>query len=187
LSGLDTELSGKRLELLKEVVPTLSRVAVLWNAASRAMTLRFTQMQVAAEAFGVTLHPLGVQDANDVDSALAAMTQERPDALFMISDVLTARHRRRIVDFAAKHQLPTIFEYRGPVDAGGLMSYGVSQTAHNRRAADYVDKILKGAKPADLPVQTPWKFEFVINLKTAEALGLRLPPHLLILADAVIR
>ena len=165
LSALATDLSSKRLGLLKEAVPNLSRVAVLWNSANSAMTLRFTQMQGAARALGVTLHPLGVQDANGVDSALAAMTQERPDALFMITDTLTALHSRQIVDFAAKNQLPTMFEYRGPAAAGGLMAYGPSLADQHRRAAYYVDRILKGAKPPDLPVEQPMRFELVINLK----------------------
>jgi putative ABC transport system substrate-binding protein len=187
ISGLATDLSGKRLELLKEAVPTLSRVAVLWNAADRGMTLRFEEMQAAARALGVTLQPLGVRDATDVDSAFAALTQERPDALFMITDMLTVFHTRRIVDFVAQSQLPTMFEYRGPVAMGGLMSYGPSLADQHRRAATYVDKILKGAKPADLPVEQPMKFELVLNLKAAQSLGLTLPPATLFQADEVIR
>jgi putative ABC transport system substrate-binding protein len=187
LSSMDTDLSGKRLALLKEAVPTLSRVAVLWNATDRAMTLRFEQMQVAARALGVTLHPLGVHNATDIDGALAAMTQERPDALFMIVDVLTNVHSRRIVDFAAQQQLPTMFETRRPVAAGGLMAYGPSFEAQHRRAAYYVDRILRGTKPADLPVEQPMKLELVLNLKTAQALGLTLPPSILFQADEVIK
>jgi putative ABC transport system substrate-binding protein len=118
---------------------------------------------------------------------LAALTQERPDALFVVTDVLTARHWARIVDFAAKHQLPTIFEYREPVVAGGLIAYGPSQADLHRRAAYYVDRILKGTKPADLPVEQPMKFELVLNLKTAEALGLTIPPTVLFQADEVIK
>jgi ABC-type uncharacterized transport system substrate-binding protein len=187
LSNFGPDLSGKRLELLKEAVPTLSRLAVLWNAADSGMTLRFKQMEVAALALGQTMYPLGVHDATQVDSALAAMTQERPDALFVITDVLTARHWARIAEFAATHQLPTLFEYREPVVAGGLMAYGPSQAALHRRAAYYVDRILKGTKPADLPVEQPTKFELVLNLKTAQALGITLPPTLLILTDEVIK
>jgi ABC-type uncharacterized transport system substrate-binding protein len=144
-------------------------------------------MEVAALALGQTMYPLGVHDATQVDSALAAMTQERPDALFVITDVLTARHWARIAEFAATHQLPTLFEYREPVVAGGLMAYGPSQAALHRRAAYYVDRILKGTKPADLPVEQPTKFELVLNLKTAQALGITLPPTLLILTDEVIK
>jgi ABC-type uncharacterized transport system substrate-binding protein len=187
VSNFGPDLSGKRLELLKEAVPALSRIAVLWNAADSGMTLRFEQMQVAALALGGTVYPLGVHNATQVDSALTAMTQERPDALFVVTDVLTARHNGRIVEFAAKNQLPTIFEYREPVVAGGLIAYGPSQADLHRRAAYYVDRILKGAKPADLPVEQPMRIELVINLKTAEALGLTIPPTLLFQADEVIR
>jgi putative tryptophan/tyrosine transport system substrate-binding protein len=187
LSNFGPDLSGKRLELLKEAVSTLARIAVLWNAADRGMTLRFEQMQVAALALGQTVYPQGVHDATQVDSALAALTQERPDALFVVTDVLTARHWARIVDFAATHQLPTLFEYREPVVAGGLMAYGPSQADLHRRAAYYVDRILKGTRPADLPVEQPMKMELVLNLKTAEALGLTIPPTLLFQADEVLK
>jgi putative ABC transport system substrate-binding protein len=187
LTGLATELSGKRLELLREAVPSLARVAVLWNAGDAAMTHTFRGIEAAAPVLGVAVQPLGVREAKDVDSAIAAMTAERPDALFMISDVLTSRHMKQVVDFAARHQLPTLFEGKGPVAAGGLISYGPSVTDLLRRAASYVDKILKGAKPADLPMEQPMKFEFVINLKTAKALGLTMPPTLLFQADEVIR
>ena len=187
VSSFGPDLSGKRLELLKEAVPALSRIAVLWNAADRGMTLRFEQMQAAALALGETVYPLGVHDATQVDSALTAMTQERPDALFVITDVLTVRHWGRIVDFASQNQLPTLFEYREPVVAGGLIAYGPSQADLHRRAAYYVDRILKGAKPVDLPVEQPMRIELVINVKTAQALGLTIPPTLLFLADEVIK
>jgi len=187
LTGLATELSGKRLELLREAIPSLSRVAVLWNSLDGAMTLTFRGIQAAARALGVTVQPLGVREAEDIDSAIAAMTEERPDALFMITDVLTRRHTRQVVDFAAQRQLPTMFEGRGPVAEGGLMSYGPSFPDLLRRAAYYVDRILKGAKPGDLPVEQPTKFELVINLKTANALGLTIPPSLLFQADEVIK
>jgi putative ABC transport system substrate-binding protein len=187
LTGLATELSGKRLELLREAVPSLSRVAVLWNARDAAMTLTFSGIQAAAPVLGVTVQPLGVQEAKDIDSAIAALTAERPDALFMITDVLTRRHTGQVVDFAAQRQLPTLFEGRGPVAEGGLMSYGPSLTDLLRRAAFYVDRILKGTKPGDLPVEQPMKFELVINLKTAQALGLTIPPTLLFQADEVIK
>jgi ABC-type uncharacterized transport system substrate-binding protein len=187
LTGLATELSGKRLELLREAVPSLSRVAVLWNASDAAMTHTFQGIQAAAPVLGVAVHPLGVREAKEIDSAITAMTAERPDALFMISDVLTSRHTKQVVDFAAQHQLPTLFEGRGPVAAGGLISYGPSVTELLRRAASYVAKILKGAKPGDLPVERPMKFELVINLKTAKALGITFPPGLLFQADEVIR
>jgi len=185
LSGLATDLSGKRLELLKEAVPSLSRVAVLWNA--RTMTPDFEQIHAAARALGVTVQPLGVQDASDIESALATMTRERPDALFMITDVLTRMYSNRVVDFGAKSQLPTMFEFRTPVDAGGLMSYGPSVSEQHRRAAYYVARILQGTKPADLPVEQPMTFELVINLKAAKALGLTIPPALLFQATEVIQ
>ncbi len=187
LTGLATELSGKRLELLREAIPSVSRVAVLWNARDAAMTHTFSGIQAAAPGLGVTVQPLGVQEAEDIDSAIAAMRAELPDALFMITDVLTRRHTQQVVDFAAQRQLPTLFEGRGPVAEGGLMSYGPSVTELLRRAASYVDRILKGAKPGDLPVERPMKFELVINLKTAKALGLTIPPTLLFQADEVIK
>jgi putative ABC transport system substrate-binding protein len=187
LTGLATELSGKRLELLREAVPSLARVAVLWNARDAAMTHTFRGIQAAAPVLGVAVQPLGVREAKDIDSAIAAMTAERPDALFMISDVLTSQHMKQVVDFAAQHQLPTLFEGKGPVAVGGLISYGPSVTDLLRRAASYVDRILKGAKPGDLPVEQPMKFELVINLKTAKALGITIPPSILFQADEVIQ
>jgi putative tryptophan/tyrosine transport system substrate-binding protein len=187
VSAMATDTSGKRLELIKEAVPSLARVAVLWNALDVAMTLSFGQIQAAARALGVTVQPLGVQNAQDIDNAIAAMTEQRPDALFMITDVLTGTHSRRVIEFAAQHQLPTMFEFRGHVVNGGLMSYGPSQTEQSRRAAYYVDRILKGAKPGDLPVEQPMKFELVINLKTAKVLGIPIPPTRLFQADEVIR
>jgi putative ABC transport system substrate-binding protein len=187
LSLMNPELAGKRLELLKEAIGSLGRVAVLWNARDPVMTRISSGIQTAAPVLGVTVQRLGVQEAKDIDSALATMTEDRPDALFMITDVLTSRHTRQVVDFAAQHQLPTMFQSRGPVAEGGLMFYGPSLTYAYRRAAYYVDRILKGVKPADLPVEQPMKFELVINLKTAKALGLIIPPTLLFQADEVIR
>ncbi|MBI3327700.1 MAG: ABC transporter substrate-binding protein [Nitrospinae bacterium] len=186
LIQMTPELSGKQLELLKEAIPTLSRVAVLWNSRSEGMTRIFRGIQGAARTLGVKVQPLGVQDPNDFDGAFAEMTETRPDALFLIGDPFTARHRSRILDFAAS-RLPTMFIGRGFVDAGGLMSYGPSRAERWRRAAHFVDRILKGAKPADLPVEHPMTFELVINLKTANALGLTIPPTLLFQATEVIR
>ena len=183
LATLTTELSGKRLELLKEAVPNLSRVAVLWNSADSAMALKFGEMQVAAEALGVTLQHLGVRDASDVDWALTMMAQSRPEALFMITDMLAAPQRQRILDFAAATRLPVMYELPEFVEEGGLMAYGPSLRDQSRRAAAYVDKILQGTKPADLPVERPTRIELVINLKTAKALGLTIPPTLLFQAD----
>jgi putative ABC transport system substrate-binding protein len=160
LSLMNAELAGKQLQLLKEATASLARVAVLWNARDAVMT--------------------------NIFSAIATMTEERPDALFMITDVLTSKFTRQVVDFAAQRQLPTMFQSSGPVAEGGLMFYGPSPTDAYRRAAYYVDRILKGAKPGDLPVEQPTKFELVVNLKTAKALGITMPPTLLMLADKVI-
>jgi putative ABC transport system substrate-binding protein len=187
VTGMATELSGKRLELLREAVPSLSRVAVMWNARDPVMTLTSTEIQAAARTLGLTVQPLGVYEAKDFDSALAAMTEERPNALFMIMDVLTRRHTKQVVDFAAQRQLPTLFEDRNPVAEGALMSYGPNFLDLYRRAAYYMDRILKGAKPGDLPIEQPMKFELVLNLKTAKALGLTISPSLLFQANEVIR
>ena len=186
LTLMSTELAGKRLELLKEAMGRLGRVAVLWNARDPVMTRIFSEIQTAAPVLGVTVQPLGVQETTDIDSAIATMTADRPDALFMITDVVTSRYTRQVVDFAAQHQLPTMFPSSWPVAEGGLIFYGPSLTESYRRAAYYVDRILKGAKPADLPIEQPMKFELVINLKTAKALGLTIPPSLLARADQVI-
>jgi len=186
LSLMNAELAGKQLQLLKEATASLARVAVLWNARDAVMTNIFSEIQTAAPGLGVTVRPLGVQEAKDIDSAIATMTEERPDALFMITDVLTSKFTRQVVDFAAQHQLPTMFQSSGPVAEGGLMYYGPSSTDAYRRAAYYVDRILKGAKPGDLPVEQPTKFELVVNLKTAKTLGITVPPSLVMLADRVI-
>jgi putative tryptophan/tyrosine transport system substrate-binding protein len=186
ISGLAVDISGKRLELLKEAIPTLARVAVLWNTRDAAMTRSFTQIEEAARALGLTVLPLGVQEVHDFDQAFAAITEARPDALFMIADAFTIQHRARILDFAAT-RLPTMFNLRELVDAGGLMSYGPSSMHVQRRAASYVDRILKGAKPSDLPVEQTMQFELVINLKTAQALGLTIAPIVMFQADEVLR
>ncbi len=188
LSLLSPELSGKRLELLKEAVHKLSPVAVLWNSASPAMILSFRETQTAAQVLGVSLQSWEVQgDPQDFARAFSMVSKERPHALLVVLDPFTILHRSRIVELAAKHRLPAMYEIRAFVEAGGLMSYGPSVPDMYRRAATYVDKILKGAKPADLPVEQPTKFELVINLKTAKALGLTIPPSVLIRADEVIQ
>ena len=183
----ENELAGKRLQLLTEAVPGVSRVAVMWNTVDLAMSLRFSATQVAADALGLKLQPLGVQEPRDFHSAFVAMGQERPDALFVVSDVLTTLNHQHIVAFAAQNQLPAMYEFRSDVAAGGLLSYGPSVAEMSRRAATLVDKILKGAKPADLPVEQPMKFELVINLKTAQALGITIPQMVLFQANEVIR
>jgi len=182
----DPELMGKRLELLKEAVPGVTRVAYLWHAT--ALTPRaLHEMETAAHALGVQLHPLEVRAPYPFDQAFATMAAARPDALITQPSEVFFGRRTQIVDLAAQTQLPGMFPEREFAEAGGLMAYGSSAAANFRRAATYVDKILKGAKPADLPVEQPTKFEFVINLKTAKALGLTIPPTVLFLADEVIR
>jgi putative tryptophan/tyrosine transport system substrate-binding protein len=187
LSLMIPELGGKRLQLLKEILPGLSRVAVLWNAANPYASLVVREMEATATTLGVQLQSLVVRGPDDFEGALAAATTGRAGALTAVEDPLTITKRRQIVDFAAKRRLPAIYGVKEFVDAGGLMSYGANFADLWRRSATYVDKILKGAKPADLPVQQPTKFEFVINLKTAKALGLTIPPSVLLRADEVIR
>jgi putative ABC transport system substrate-binding protein len=150
------------------------------------MTNIFSEIQTAATVLGVTVQALGVQEDKDIDSAIATMTEERPDALFMITDVLTSRFTSQVLDFAVQHQLPTMFQSSGAEAEGGLMSYAPRIADSYRRAAYYVDRILKGAKPEDLPVEQPMKFELVVNLKTAKALGITIPPTLLMVADRII-
>jgi putative tryptophan/tyrosine transport system substrate-binding protein len=187
LSVLNTELSGKRLELLKEVVPTASRVAVLLNPANSINPLQLKEIQSAAPALGVTLHSLEVTGTDDIDRAFTAMKKERTGGLIVLGDPLLETHRTRIAELAVKSQLPAIYSLAPYVEAGGLMSYGTNFDDLYRRAATYVDKILKGSKPADLPVEQPTKFEFVINLKAAKQIGLTIPPNVLARADRVIR
>ena len=187
VSGQTAEVSGKLLELLKEAVPQASRVAVLWNAANPNKVLAWQETQRAAQALGVTLPSVEVRTPDDFERAFAALTKGRADALITFMEGLTIAHRRQIVDFTTQHRLPMMAENRVFVEAGGLMSYGVTPRALYGHLAVYVDKILKGAKPADLPVEQPTKFELVLNLKTAQMLGITFPPTLLVLADEVIR
>jgi putative tryptophan/tyrosine transport system substrate-binding protein len=186
LTSISSEMEGKRLELLREVVPTLSHIAVLWNAASPIQVIEERETQAAAQMLGMKMLSLGVRTREDIEDALTTIVRERPGALLVLADRLFLHHRTRIMDFAAQHRLPGVHAYRELVEAGGLMSYGPSYADMHRRAATYVDKILKGAKPADLPVQAPTKFELVINHKAANALGIDVPPTLLARADEVI-
>ena len=183
VSDMATDLSGKRLELLREAVPKLSHVAVLWNAADPGMVLRFREIQAAARTLGVALQSVEVRSPLDFDRAFTAIAKEPPDALFVVAEALTLAHRCRVLDFAAEHRLPAMYEFGMFAREGGLMAYGPKLTDTFQRGAYFVDRILKATKPADLPVEQPMKFELVINFKTAEALGLRLPPHLVTLAD----
>jgi ABC-type uncharacterized transport system substrate-binding protein len=183
---LGAEVAGKRLQILKETVPKLSRVAFLRNPASAAHAPYFNDLQAAARGLRLTVQSVEVQEPNEFEAAFARMTRERPDALIVTGDAIHQLRQAWIVDFAAKRRLPALYQLKDYVEAGGLMSYGASISDNYRRAATYVDKILKGAKPADLPVQQPTKFELVINLKTAKALGLTIPQTLLQRADQVI-
>jgi putative ABC transport system substrate-binding protein len=187
LSSLSPELTGKRLEILKETVPKLSRVAVVGNPANTATALNFKEAEVAARAYGLKVQSLEVRGPNDLDSAFSTMTKGRAEALLPLGDSVVVFHRERIVNFATKNRLPAIYPTFEWVDAGGLMSYGPDILDSFRRAATYVDKILKGTKPADLPIEQPTKFEFIINLKTAKQIGLTIPPNVLARADRVIR
>jgi ABC-type uncharacterized transport system substrate-binding protein len=188
LSTLAPEISGKQLELLKEIVPKLSRVAVLGTSTQLGNAQRLKEVELAAGAFGVKLRYLDVLSSKDLATAFLAARTERADAVLMIvPGRVAASQRKQIADLAVKARLPTTYPESGDVEAGGLMSYGVSITDLDRRAASYVDKILKGAKPADLPVEQPTKFELVINLKTAKQIGLTVPPSVLARADRVIK
>jgi putative ABC transport system substrate-binding protein len=185
--ALAEEFPGKWLELLREAVPHVLQVAVLWNPTNPANARSLTALQVQAQRLGVTLHPQAVQDPSQFDRVFAAMAAERAQGLVVFTDPLMVRYRAQIVDLAAKNRLPTMYGFREFVEAGGLMAYGSNVADMCRRATTYVDKILKGTKPGDLPVEQATKFELVINLKTAKALGITMPPHLLVLADEVIQ
>jgi putative tryptophan/tyrosine transport system substrate-binding protein len=187
LTSISTELGGKRLELLKEVAPKVSRVAVLYNPADRSNVLVLKELQKSAPALGLALQPLEVRGPGGFEGAFVAMTRQRADALFVAAGLLTTEHRKALVDLAAKRRIPAIWGERQFVEAGGLMAYAVDFYDQVRGAAIYVDKILKGAKPGDLPVEQPTKYELVINLKTAKALGLTIPHSLLLRADHVIQ
>ncbi|MGH7771901.1 MAG: ABC transporter substrate-binding protein, partial [Candidatus Binatia bacterium] len=187
LTLLSIELNGKRLELLKEGFPTASNVAVLRNAANPGSALGLREIEAVAKHVGVKLKTVEVRGPDEFEGAFRAMATARPDALITLSDAMFWNHRTRIVGFAVKSRLPAMFPEKEFVDEGGLMSYGPSVTDNFRRAAVYVDKILKGTKPSELPVEQPKKFEFIINLKTAKQIGVTIPPNVLVRADKVIR
>ena len=184
---LGAELAGKRLQLLKNILPNLSRVAFLWNPANASHISHFEEIQAAARVLGLKVQSVGVREPNEFESAFLKMMRDRPGALIMTADAMHQLHLAWIVDFAAKRRLPAMYQLKEYVETGGLMSYGAIQADLFRRAAVYVDKILKGAKPADLPVEQPTKFELVINLKTAKALGLTIPQTILGQADEIIQ
>ena len=187
LTSIASDLSGKRLELLKEVVPGASHIAVLSNPSSASVPPQMREAKLAAQSLGVQLQSLEVRGIDDFEKAFRAATKERASALIMLDDAFFFTHRTRIVKLATKSRLPAIYGFTESVEAGGLMSYAANLADMYRRAAVYVDKILKGAKPADLPVEQPKKFEFIINLKAAKQIGLTIPPNVLARADRVIK
>ena len=186
LTSSGADLGGKRLELVKQVIPKVSRVAVLYNPADRSNVLVFEQLQQSAPNLRLILQPLAVREPSEFEAAFSAMTRERANAMLVAAGVLTDEHKELLVSHAAKRRMPSMWSHRHFVDAGGLMSYAVNFSDQIRQSAVYVDKILKGARPGDLPVEQPTRYELVINLKTAKALGLTIPPSLLQRADQVI-
>jgi putative ABC transport system substrate-binding protein len=186
ISDNATTLSTKRLGLLKQAAPSIRKVAMLWNKDDLGMTLRYQASAEAAKSLGTAVLPLGVAEPDDFADAFAAMDRDSPDAILMVADALTVLNRKRVFDYAAAHRLPAIYEFDFFVRDGGLMSYGADFKESFERAASLVDRIFKGAKPADLPFEEPTHYLFVVNLKTAKSIGLELPPNLLALADEVI-
>ena len=188
VTNLGRELGGKRLELLKEAVPKLARVAVLYDPASSPSVSEVKEdLPVAARVLKLTLQPWEVRDADDFEKVFAALNKQRPDGLYVSGGPLMNANQKRIVGFALKSRLPSMYSSRAFVDAGGLMSYGADQADSYQRVAYFVDRILKGAKPADLPVEQPTKFELVINLKTAKQIGVTIPPEVLARANRLIK
>jgi putative ABC transport system substrate-binding protein len=186
MSMMSPEVVGKQMELLREVVPKISRLAVLWNPANPGSRPQLRQAEVAAQTLGMRLQLIKAQTPSEIDRAFDAMTRERADAFLVLVDPILHRQQQHIVELAAKSRLPAIYPLRQNAETGGLMAYGADLLDLYRRSATYVDKILKGAKPGDLPIEQPTKFELVVNLKTAKALGLTLPPTVLVRADQVI-
>jgi len=180
------ELSAKRLEVLKDTFPGLRKIAMLWNADDLGMTGRYKNAEAAARTLGFEIQPLGVREPEDFAAAFAAMVRDRPDAILMVTDALTGLNRKRVFEFAAEHKLPAIYEYDFLVRDGGLMSYGPDMSEVYDRAADLADRILRGARPANLPFEQPTRFRLVINKKTLETLGLTIPAAMLMRADEVV-
>jgi ABC-type uncharacterized transport system substrate-binding protein len=187
LSTLAPEISGKQVELLKEIVPKLSRVAVLGTSTNPGNAQALKEIELAAGAFTVQLQHLDVQGGKDIETAFRAASKGRADAVLVLAGPVLVTNRKQVIDLAVNNRLPATYYRREFVEDGGLMSYGVNFADLDRRAATYVDKILKGAKPADLPVEQPTKFEFIINLKAAKQIGLTIPPNVLVRADRVIK
>jgi ABC-type uncharacterized transport system substrate-binding protein len=186
VTSISPEIEGKRLEMLREVVPSVSHIAVLWNAGSPVQVIQEKETRAAAQALGMKMLSLGVRTQEEIEGAFTTILREKPSALFVLADRLFLHHRKRIMDFAAQHRLPGVHAYRELVEAGGLMSYGPSYAGMHRRAAYFVDRILKGTNPGDLPVERPATFELIVNLKAARALGLAIPPSLILRADEVM-
>ena len=184
---LSAELSGKRLELLQDIVPGITRVAVLWNPTDAEKAIEHHNVEDAARALGVRLDSVPIRTAGELDHAFEVLAAERPTALFIVADGLLSSHRAALTDFAARTALPAMYPSKWFVEVGGLIAYEPNLPALFHRAAIHIDKLLKGAKPAELPVERPMTFDFVINLQTAEALGLTIPPHVLLQATEVIR
>ena len=187
LTSIAQELEGKRLELLREVIPNLSHIAVLWNSVSPLQAIEQNRVRAAAQALRMTILSYGVQTEEGLEKAFATIVKEQPGALLVLADRLFLHHRKLIMDFATRHRLPGVYAYRELVEVGGLMSFGPSYAGMHRRAAYFVDRILKGANPGDLPVERPASFELVVNLKAAKALGLTIPPSVLLRATEVIQ
>lgn len=185
-SILAPELSAKRLALIKEIVVGTSTIAVVWNSSNPANQLQYRQIDEAAPALGIRLIPLAVQKKEDISVAVDAAAKKRADALLVLPDPVTGSHRSELIELVGRVRMPAMYGYREFPEAGGLISYGPNLRAMYRRTAVYVDKILKGAKPSDLPVELPTTFELVVNLRTAKALGLAIPPSLVLRADRVI-
>ena len=187
LTSISPELDGKRLELLREIIPGMSHIAVFWNSASPLQVVGERRTQAAAKVVHIKVLSLGVRNDEGLEKAFAEIVRERPGALLVLADRLFLHHRQRIMDFAAQHRLPGVHAYRELVEAGGLMSFGPSYAGMHKRAAYFVDRILKGANPGDLPVERPASFELVVNLKAANALGLAIPQSVLLRATEIVQ
>jgi putative ABC transport system substrate-binding protein len=187
LSDESVQLSAKRMELLKEAVPKAALIAIIWNANDHGMTLRYREIEKAARTLRVEVQAIGVRDPEEFAGAFETMTQRKPDAMFVVADVLTTMNRRRFVEFAAAHRIPAMYETSVIVREGGLMSYGPSFEDGFREAASYIDRIFKGAKPIDLPAVQPRRYYLAVNLKASAALGLTMPPSLLLRTDELIQ
>jgi len=187
LTDESVQLSAKRMEILKEAVPKAAVIAVLWNANDQGMTLRYREIEKAARILHVEVQALSVREPDDFAVAFSTMTGRRPDALFLVADALTTLNRKRVIEFAATHRIPAMYEFGFIVRDGGLMSYGPSFEDSFRQAALYIDRIFKGAKPADLPAEQPTRYYLAVNLNTAATLGLTMPPSLLLRTDDVVR